>query len=159
MQTRSSAARRLREDSCNFSALIEVYRYILGQCKNYNVQVNKPKDIESFLNSLGEIRTQKKKAANLLFEEIEHDVIDKERFVIEQIEKIKEMNDSYQTMKDYEVVLRSVQFIMKQMNTGQNVSASMHGGLNINDTERGSTVGQSFHGEENKLEVPLMRDD
>jgi hypothetical protein len=57
--------------------------------------VNKPKDIESFLSSLGEIRTQKKKAANLLFEEIEHDVIDKERFVIEQIEKIKEMNDSY----------------------------------------------------------------
>jgi hypothetical protein len=44
-------------------------------------------------------------------------------------------------MKDYEVVLRSVQFIMRQTNSGQNVSASMHGGLDINDTERGSTYG------------------
>jgi hypothetical protein len=57
------------------------------------------------LNSLGEVRTQKRKAANLLFEEIEQDIKDKERFVIEQTEKLREMNDGYMTMLDYEKVL------------------------------------------------------
>lgn len=46
------------------------------------VPVKKPRDVDNFLENLSSIRTQKKKAANLLFEEIEHDVIEKERFVI-----------------------------------------------------------------------------
>ncbi len=57
------------------------------------------------MNSLEGVRTQKKKAANLLFEEIEQDIKDKERFVIEQTEKLREMNDGYMTMLDYEKVL------------------------------------------------------
>jgi hypothetical protein len=47
------------------------------------VKINKPKDIDSFLNALGDVRTAKRKAANLLFEEIEHDIVEKERFVSE----------------------------------------------------------------------------
>jgi len=38
----------------------------------------------------------------LLFEEIEHDVLDKEKFVVEQIERLKEMNENYMTLLDYE---------------------------------------------------------
>jgi V-type H+-transporting ATPase subunit a len=50
--------------------------YILGRCKDLGVPVNKPRDIESFLSSLNDIRTQRKRAANLLFEAIENDIID-----------------------------------------------------------------------------------
>jgi hypothetical protein len=35
------------------------------------------------LEALQTVKNQKKKAANLLFEEIEHDVRDKEKFVME----------------------------------------------------------------------------
>ena len=63
--------------------------YILGRCKDLTVPVTKPRDIDSFLASLNEIRSQRKRAANLLFEAIENDVIEQERFVIEQTEKIK----------------------------------------------------------------------
>ena len=44
----------------------------------------------------------------MLFEEIEHDIMEKERFVIEQTETLREMNDSYLTMIDYARVLRAV---------------------------------------------------
>ena len=98
-----------------------------------NVKINKPKDIESFLNALGDVRTAKRKAANLLFEEIEHDIVEKERFVVEQTEKLKEMNDSYLTMQDYEKVLRAVSIIIPRIHAGgPDVKASMHGGVNLN---------------------------
>jgi hypothetical protein len=101
------------------------------------VPINKPEDVKSFLDSLKDITKHKKKASNLLFEEIEHDIMDKERFVLEQTEKLKEMNDSYLTMIDYAKVLKCVSVIIPRIQAGQDVQASMHGGL-INSSEVGS---------------------
>ena len=84
------------------------------------------------MNALGDVRTAKRKAANLLFEEIEHDIIEKDRFVLEQTEKLREMNESYLTMLDYEKVLRSVSIIIPRIHAGgPDVKASMHGGVNV----------------------------
>ena len=58
--------------------------YILNECKKIKVKVNKPKSINSFLEALDAVKQAKKKASNLLFEEIENDTIDKEKFVLEQ---------------------------------------------------------------------------
>jgi uncharacterized coiled-coil protein SlyX len=44
----------------------------------------------------------KKKAVNMLFEEIEQEVTEKEAFVTQQIDKLQEMTESFQTMIDYE---------------------------------------------------------
>ena len=62
---------------------------MMKECKNLRVKINKPKNISSFLEALHSVKTQKRKAANLLFEEIEHDIVDKEKFVIGQIDKLK----------------------------------------------------------------------
>jgi hypothetical protein len=48
-----------------------------------NIPILKPVDIKSFLDILKSLSKEKKKAANLLFEEIEQDIMGKERFVIE----------------------------------------------------------------------------
>jgi hypothetical protein len=45
----------------------------------------------------------------LLFEEIENDVVDKEKFVLEQTERLRQMNEQYLTMLDYKQVLIAVQ--------------------------------------------------
>jgi hypothetical protein len=82
------------------------------------IYISKPRSIETFLAALQAVKTQKKKAANLLFEEIEHDVQDKEKFVVEQIERLKEMNDNYETLLDYEKVLTSVSENMRKMRGG-----------------------------------------
>mmetsp|Transcript_39454 Transcript_39454/g.29142 ORF Transcript_39454/g.29142 Transcript_39454/m.29142 type:complete len:99 (-) Transcript_39454:3-299(-) len=55
---------------------------LINECKGYRVQVKKPVSISSFLEALQCIKQQKNKAASLLFEEIETDIKEKERFVM-----------------------------------------------------------------------------
>lgn len=88
--------------------------------------MNKPRDANQFLDSLQIVKKEKMKASNLLFEEIENDVLQKEKFVVEQCEKIKQMRDSYSTLLDYEKVLMKVQTLIPQIGGG-NVRASMGG--------------------------------
>ena len=102
------------------------YSYILNECKTLKVKINKPRNIKSFLEALQAVKTQKRKAANLLFEEIEHDVIDKEKFVVEQTDKLREMNESYLTMLDYEKVLENVGKVLPRIHSG-NMRASLLG--------------------------------
>jgi hypothetical protein len=80
----------------------------MTECKRLKVQMNKPRDANQFLDSLQIVKKEKMKASNLLFEEIENDVLQKEKFVVEQCEKIKQMRDSYSTLLDYEKVLMKV---------------------------------------------------
>jgi hypothetical protein len=55
----------------------------LNECKKLRVKIQKPKSIKSFLEALSAVKNAKNKASNLLFEEIEHDIRDKEKFVVE----------------------------------------------------------------------------
>ena len=88
-----------------------------------------------FLEAMQTLRNEKKKAPNLLFEEIEHDVEEKEKFVVEQIERIKEMNDNFLTLLDYEQVLTSVLDNMKKLRGGAQVRGSLAGGAHLVDEE------------------------
>ena len=44
---------------------------MLNECKHLKIRINKPKSIVSFLEAIQAVKSQKRKAANLLFEEIE----------------------------------------------------------------------------------------
>ena len=46
----------------------------MQECKNMRVKVGKPRDQKNFLQMLEEIKSQKKKAINMLFEEIEQEI-------------------------------------------------------------------------------------
>jgi hypothetical protein len=70
---RSSDVKKLSAEFCKCFLLITV-RYIMNECKQLKVKINKPKSIKSFLEALSAVKNAKKKASNLLFEEIEHDV-------------------------------------------------------------------------------------
>jgi hypothetical protein len=52
------------------------------------VKITKPRDERTFLESLDLLSRNKKKAVNLLFEEIEQEVTEKEAFVSQQIDKL-----------------------------------------------------------------------
>ena len=45
-------------------------QYLLDQCKRMLVQVNKPDNVDSFIEQINKIRNDKKMALNLLLEEI-----------------------------------------------------------------------------------------
>lgn len=96
MLIKSSVVKKLSAEFCMFYRVFNSFSsYILSQCKNMGIKIVKPADIKSFLDSLKDISKHKKKAANLLFEEIENDMFEKEKFVLDQTEKLKEMRDSY----------------------------------------------------------------
>jgi hypothetical protein len=70
----------------------------------------------------------------LLFEEIENDVVDKEKFVLEQTERLRQMNEQYLTMLDYKQVLIAVQEHLQKIRGGS-IRGSVHGGAHIIDEE------------------------
>ena len=108
----------------------------MKECQNLRVPVNKPRGVQSCLDALQTVKTNKKKAANLLFEEIEQDVIDKEKFVLVQTDKIREMHENYLTMLDYSQVLKSVGQIIPSIAGGRNLRASVGGGAHIDEEEK-----------------------
>ena len=55
--------------------------YLIAKCKEMRIKINKPKDVPTFKANILAIAAEKKKATNLLFEAIDQDVADKERFV------------------------------------------------------------------------------
>jgi vacuolar-type H+-ATPase subunit I/STV1 len=116
--------------------------YIMNQCKGMGVDIKKPKDVAHFLENLEKLRVTKKKATNLLFEEIESDIIQKERFVIDQMERLKEMGDGYITMIDYKNVLEKVAEIIPKVQGGNDIRASMHGGLTVKQNQYRTSLNQ-----------------
>ena len=105
------------------------------------------------------VKNEKQKAANLLFEEIEHDVNDKEKFVVDQLERLLEMNQNYMTLLDYEQVLTSVQDNMKKMRGGAQIRGSMAGEAHFMDEETKQYDGSINQNRANRDDqVPLMED-
>ena len=68
----------------------------------------------------------------MLFEEIESEVTEKEAFVTQQIDKLQEMTESFQTMIDYEQVLNSARQILPAIGRG-GAKQSMHGGIHMDE--------------------------
>jgi hypothetical protein len=131
----------------------------LNECKRLKVKVNKPKSIESFLDALTAVKDSKRKAANLLFEEIEHDVADKEKFVLEQTEKLREMNESFYTMLDYEKVLQNVKVILPRIQGGGfNKMNAVGGAVEIDEEVKSNSNHVSINGAHSMEREPLLLD-
>lgn len=56
-------------------------QYLQSECKKHHIKINPPKNIDGFLQQLKIISDNKKKAMNLLFEEIQKEVAKQEAFI------------------------------------------------------------------------------
>ena len=54
-----------------------------SECKKFRVKLHKPKSVESFLQSLKILQSERRKAENVLLDEVETDVEEKEKFITE----------------------------------------------------------------------------
>lgn len=54
-----------------------------NECKKFRVKLVKPKNLDSFLNSLKILQAERRKAENVLLDEVETDVEQKEKFISE----------------------------------------------------------------------------
>lgn len=80
----------------------------MNECKSMRVPLVKPKSIDKFLQTLNAIQEQRRKASHLLFDEVETEFIDKEKFLNTQNETLKGIRENFANLKDYSQVLETV---------------------------------------------------
>ena len=87
----------------------------MDQCKRHYVKVTPPENIQIFLHQLTKIKDNKKKAINLLLEEICKDVASQESFIQKQNTQLKEAETSLRNLKDCLQVLRVAKDMIPQL--------------------------------------------
>lgn len=74
--------------------------YLQAECKKHHIKINPPKNIDNFLKQLKIISDHKKKALNLLFEEIQREINNQEAFIITQSQQLKEAESTLHDLMD-----------------------------------------------------------
>jgi hypothetical protein len=79
---------------------------IVGECKKLKIKVPKVGNVANFLQALKHLREERRKAENVLLDEVETDIRQKERFLTEQIETLQEMNKNLNTLIEHRSVIQ-----------------------------------------------------
>ena len=69
------------------------------------VHPSKPKNVGAFLEALKILQSERRKAENVLLDEIEGDVENKEKFLAEQVRTLQEMNSNMNTLIEHKNVI------------------------------------------------------
>ena len=72
------------------------------------MKVNKVGTLENFNCALTRLREDRRKAENVLLDDIEVDVLQKEKFLTEQIANLKEMSENYNNLIESKRVITVV---------------------------------------------------
>ena len=76
-----------------------------SECKKFRVKLNKPKSVQAFLEALKILQAEKRKAENVLLDEVETDIEQKERFISEQVKTLSEMQSNVNTLIEHKNVV------------------------------------------------------
>lgn len=93
-------------------------QYLLDQCKKNNIKVTPPKSTEEFMNQLRRYKDNKKKAYNLLLDDMQKDIAQQESFIQDQNLQLKEAENSLSNLMDCQSVLKVASNMIPQL-TGQ----------------------------------------
>ena len=72
------------------------------------MKVNKVGTLDNFNGALTRLREDRRKAENVLLDDIEVDVLQKEKFLTEQIANLKEMSENYNNLIESKRVITVV---------------------------------------------------
>lgn len=84
---------------------LNLIRVLEIECERFRVRLHKPKDVKSFLEHLGHLHLERKKADNVMLDEVEHDILVKEKFISEQVRTLTEMQTNMNTLIEHKNVL------------------------------------------------------
>lgn len=83
-------------------------QFLVNKCKEMRVDVKRPETIEEFDQFIDTIAKDRRKALNLLFDTVEQEMVDKEKFVVSQSKTIQDMQIGINKLEDYVNVLKFV---------------------------------------------------
>lgn len=79
--------------------------FIRSECDRLGVKVGNPKNVEEFKKAVESIRVDRRKAENVLLDEIERDVEEKENFLAKQVRTLQDMNTDMNTLIEHKNVI------------------------------------------------------
>lgn len=100
-------------------------KYIVKECENYGVNVQKPKKVEDFLDRLDEVLQARGKAPSTLFEEYEQVLQEKEEFLQQQTKYYKETHDNLNYLQEYKHALGKAREIIANQ-AGERLNRGSH---------------------------------
>lgn len=80
----------------------------MNECKKMKIPLTKPVNADQFDETVIVIRGDQRKPMSILFEEIEQAIAEKEVFVTNLLETLKQYNEEYLRKIDEEIVLNQV---------------------------------------------------
>ncbi len=89
-------------------------RLIVAECKNLKIKVPKTGSLTAFRDSIKIITEERKKAENILLDEIEQDILQKEQFLSEQVDTVKEMNTNLNLLIEHKSVIQIASNIISE---------------------------------------------
>lgn len=134
MQLRLREQMNHSEDQRNIKCLNLLINSVLeSECKKFKVKLTKPKSVESFLNSLKVLQAEKRKAENVLLDEVETEIEQKENFISEQITTLSEMQANMNTLIEHKnVVAAASKIIISAYAVGSDVRVDEENKQEIN---------------------------
>jgi hypothetical protein len=76
-------------------------QFLINKSKEMKVPVKRPNTIEEFNEDINKIAQDRRKALNLLFDNVEQEMVDKEKFVTSQSKTIQDMQAGINKLADY----------------------------------------------------------
>ena len=86
-------------------SILTMYRILENECRKFKVKLSKPNSVKSFLDALKIIKLEKRKAENVLIDEVENDIEQKEKFISEQVRTLSEMQTNMNTLIEHKNVI------------------------------------------------------
>jgi len=135
--------------------------FLLNTCREYHIKINKPADPESFSRNIAAIEAEKKKSHDLLFDAIETEVRDCERFVVSQRDTIDEIKRNIDKLDDYNQVISFISSMMNNLNGARPAQAASDaenpGGDLYIDSALQFIAGTVKHEEMERMKLMLFR--
>ncbi len=78
------------------------------ECAKLKVKVNKVGNLDNFNQALSRVKAERRKAEDVILDDIESDVIQKARFLEDQVTSLREMSENLNTLIESKRVITVV---------------------------------------------------
>jgi len=75
--------------------------HLEAECRRQGIHLRKPTDMDMVIRLIRDFAKEKGIGEEAIFEEIEKEIFEKERFIEQQRDKIAQMHSNYETLWEY----------------------------------------------------------
>lgn len=119
-------------------------RYLLNKCAEFRIKIYRPTSAEAFMKQISEFKERRQKGDEMLFDDIEQEIVQKDSFVKNMVKQIEEMQAEINKLDDFQRILDFILEMLPFIRVGSYPQKET--AASINDSQiRSSLVDQEFY--------------